>query len=477
MPSFAQQFGINKDQAQLDFVDIDPAKDTPLFLDPYVFSASRGAWADSCNRAIVSFFETALEAIRTSNDTAGRQLLNNLSEPNETCLGVSSGNPSGRGVSGKQASDLYERLKHSRAAQTGLLSELSEAELFVVGIGADKISDITTNIVRKHLIDYTVEQCKLHGIELAGNVASGYLWDEEECRWYQDYVTLPVINRKKIILVPKASVRWKQSFSHREYYDTFVLNFLQSEHIDQNSSLVETLQNGRRRVTKKSLKERYPLDKDFLASFSQDHPGVLTRYRDHLGVPASVTDDELVAGFDETIFASALIDELRRIPLGNDAANRFHDFMKGVLEFLFYPALIYPQKEVEINDGRKRIDIVYTTNPSSGFFERRFLDKRTQASKVMVECKNYSKEMANPELDQIGGRFSRERGYLGFLIGRQFDNRDRFIARCRDTAIAGRGFILAFVDDDIVEMLTLVQQRRRSEIDRLLERRFDELLR
>lgn len=88
---------------------------------------------------------------------------------------ASSGRPAGRGVSGKQAADLYESLRRSRAANTGLLSELTECELFVEGMGPDKISDITTNIIRQNLIEYTQVQCELHGIELEGEYPSGML--------------------------------------------------------------------------------------------------------------------------------------------------------------------------------------------------------------------------------------------------------------------------------------------------------------
>jgi len=79
-------------------------------------------------------------------------LLNGLSEPNETHLGLSSGRPQGRGVSGKQAFDLYRHLTRSRAAASGLLSELADCDLFIEGIGPDKISDISTNIIRRELI-------------------------------------------------------------------------------------------------------------------------------------------------------------------------------------------------------------------------------------------------------------------------------------------------------------------------------------
>ncbi len=40
-------------------------------------------------------------------------------------VGVSSGAPQGRGVSGKQAFDLYKSIVSSKAAKSGLVSELS----------------------------------------------------------------------------------------------------------------------------------------------------------------------------------------------------------------------------------------------------------------------------------------------------------------------------------------------------------------
>jgi hypothetical protein len=150
--------------------------------------------------------------------------------------------------------------------------------------------------------------------------------------------------------------------------------------------------------------------------------------------------------------------------------------MVGALEFIFYPDLIYPVREAEINEGRKRIDISYTNNASTGFFFRRRTEARANASSVMVECKNYSKEMANQELDQLAGRFSDTRGRLGLLIGRNFDNRDRFVPRCRDTAQANNGFIVALVDQDIVRFLSLIRENQRTLIDRELERRFGELI-
>lgn len=217
MTTFSAFFGLNKSQPELDFIDVDPARDMPLFIDPYAISIRDDGWSRQCNDYIVSFFQTALDHIRQDRKDKARQLLNGLNEPNETCLGLSTESPQGRGVSGKQALDLYEKLSESQAARTGLLSELAECDLFVEGIGRDKISDITTNIIRRLLIEYTQKQCELHGIQLSGSVASGKLWDMDEQTWTQSHVSLPVINGKKIILVPKSIVRFRLCLLIRQY--------------------------------------------------------------------------------------------------------------------------------------------------------------------------------------------------------------------------------------------------------------------
>ncbi|MGA9725715.1 MAG: hypothetical protein WBQ86_24900 [Candidatus Binatus sp.] len=472
---FSEFFNIGKSQAELDFVDIDLDTDIPLFIDPYIFSIKQDSWSERCHAEIISFFQAAIDCVRHGNDAQGRHLLDNLSEPNETHLGLSTGTPSGRGVSGKQALDLYEQLKASQAATSGLLSELSECDLFVDGIGSDKISDMATNIIRRELIQYSQEQCRLHGIQLQGTVASGRLWNPAAGRWEQSYVQLPVAHGAKILLVPKASVRWNITFDAYKYYNHFVLNFLQQEHVDSRSGLVEALQSGERRVTKKALREAYPITKEFLSRFSKEHPEVLEAYKRQLEIPRQLTDRDFDPDFDECAFARALIETLRRIPTGDGAATKFHHFSSGLLEFLFYPSLICPEIEHEIHEGRKRIDIRFVNQSDEGFFFRMLRHPPVGAQAVFVECKNYGKEIGNPELDQLSGRFSPLRGRFGFLICRAVRDRNRLHARCKDTALDGRGIIIALEDDDLIEMLALVEAGRRDELDGVLQRRYEQL--
>lgn len=472
----SQAFDLDKEQAELDFVDIELEGDLPLFVDPFALSIRKDGWSYHCTQHIVSFFQTAIDAIRADNSQRARQVLANLSEPNETRLGLSQGEPSGRGVSGKQAFDLYEALADSEAARTGVLSEIAECDLFIPGIGPDKISDITTNVIRGPLIEYTQKQCELHGIPLRENVSAGKIWNMDIQGWTSVYASLPIWNGRRILLVPKASVRFRMCLDSQEYYNHFMLNFLQAEHLEAGTSLVRVLQNGKRIVTKKSLKEVYPYSKQALYEFTKLHPDVLDRYKEIESQEREESDRKLDEDFDEAALCDGLSTALKTIPPGINTATEFHNLMIGVLEFIFFPHLIYPIKEKEIHGGRKRIDITYTNAAREGFFFRLHTARQVASNMVMVECKNYGNDVANPELDQLAGRFSINRGKLGILVSRSFTNRDLFISRCRDNANDGRGFIIPLVDDDILAMLEDIRQHRRQAIDARLEAIFNQLV-
>ena len=44
-----------------------------------------------------------------------------------------------------------------------LINTSSDIKIFVPNIGHDKLSDLTINVIRKHLIEYTKDQMYLHG--------------------------------------------------------------------------------------------------------------------------------------------------------------------------------------------------------------------------------------------------------------------------------------------------------------------------
>ncbi len=464
MPTFSEHYMLNKSQAELDFVDIPLISDIPLFIDPFAISQRLDRWSQNCHLTLVSFFQRTIDLIRLGRYQLAYELLRHLREPNETRFGYSAGHPQGAGIGRYQARQLLDAFRESTAVQTGFINSLEECELMIPGISRDKISDLSTNILRKLLEEYTKDQCNLFGIQTR-RVAVAPYYSPERNVWINDYYDLPVVRGNPILLVPKAIARYDLSYDQQKYYRGFVLEYLQAEALNANSSLVHTLKNGGQVVYKKEIAANFPLTKENIFVFSRDHPEVLEAYREDLIRLASSDPGTDITVDDETVIAETLGLALNSIVPGNQTATDYHNLMIGIVEFVFFPDLLYPKKEREIHQGRKRIDVVMENGAKTGIFNRLHQVRNLPCAFVALECKNYTNDVANPELDQLSGRFSPNRGRIGFLCCRAFENRDHFIERCRDTFRDDRGLIIPLDDITICEILARIQQGRRISLD------------
>jgi hypothetical protein len=474
----SEHYKLGRTQPSLEFLDVDIRGDTRVFVDPRALRFIDSDWSNECVSLLQNFFDTVMQAIRSGNDSRARALLASLSEPNETHLGLSGGRAQGRGMGTELARDAWKSLSNSRAVASGLIEDLEDTVLFVEGIGFDIVSDITTNIIRSQLIVFTQDASAYYGIPLAQNVVSGQLWDRTGRRWLQRYTDLPMTKHGPLVLVPKSIVRRNQTFDPGEYYNHFVLPQLQIDELEAHSSLVEVLRDGRRRVTKKSVRERYGQGKRVNLDTTLKHPDLLDRYRQQKSIRRQPPSHEEIAALTESERPDwdTLLAAVRAVPIGPADATAYHHAVEALLTALFYPALDQPRREFPIHEGRKRIDITYNNVASRGFFDWVHRVQGAPAPTVAVECKNYGTELANPEVDQLSGRFSPLRGRLGLLVHRGFGDKARLLTRCRDTALDDRGFIIPLDDDDLA---ILVEERERSPDSvtfDLLRTRFDGLV-
>ena len=477
MVRVSDHFHLGRTQPELDFVDVDVHGDVPLYVDPRAIRLLPTQWGQECVSLVQNYFHSIIDAIKRGDRPSALRLLAVLREPNETHLGLSRGRARGRGMGKHLAQEVYSALEKSRAVESGLLTDLEDTILLVDGIDRDIVSDISTNIIRAPLIVYTQEVCGRYGIPTE-DVDSGPLWDPNTRAWQSSrYVALPQVGGKRLLLVPKIIVRRKFDYDQEEYFQHYILAHLQEFELDVKSELVQLLKNGGTRVTKKSVIEKYGRGKPLITRVTRDHPEVLAQYRsDRDGDPRRPLEHEDFTEEAETPPPNwdALVAAVLETAPGREAADTYHRAVEALLTALFYPALCHPQVEYPIHDGRKRIDITYTNTAQDGFFA--WLAKHYPSSNVMVECKNYCGDPGNPELDQLSGRFAPNRGRIGLLVCRTFERRDLFVARCRDTAQDGRGFILALDDTDL---RTLVTARRTMDHDALftfLKERFDQLV-
>jgi hypothetical protein len=470
VPKFSKHFRINAPQSQLDFVDVSTDYDTKVYVDPYAIEMRDDVWSAQCSELIRSFFLEVLSALRAGDDLRAENLMSHLHEPAETFLGVSKFRPQGRGVGRMQARQLVKRIKKSKAFKTGVLSDLSEVALFVDRIGRDKISDLTTNVIREKLVEYTRQQCELYGIALE-EYNGPPLWDSRRKNWVSKKVELPRIKGVPVMLVPKYTVRRELSLNSQEFYNKQITDFLIAEHERAVSSLVQALK-APPAPTKTEIREKNPKSKTMLADIAAEHPHLLDIYKDLAREEARIMVN---IAKDDISVPQACVDlekALRATPPGREHADRYHMIAMHILTLCFFPDLIQPHKEWDINEGRKRADIVYTNAANEGFFAHRRDAKNTVAAMLIVECKNYTKDIANPEIDQLLGRFDNNRGYFGFVTCRAIDKKELVLKRCQDLAQGGRAFIMVLADEDMIAFLEAKKNGDEKKLQSLLHAGF-----
>ena len=468
-------YNLKKSQYELDFVDINPDIDIPLFLDPYYISKCDFPFAINAYESIRSYFEFLLALLKGKKIEQARELFSYLGESNDICMGMSRDKPSGHGMGPKDTDAIFKKLLKSQAIRSGIMEDIEDFRIFVPNVDRDKVSDMTANIIKIHLINYTREQCELHNIPLIQNVPSGMYWNLKTKKWENQYVDRLVIDNKPILLVPKRIVSFTDKYTTNEYKQHFVLNYLQNEHLRMGSSLVKKYKSGEKYVTKKSILEDEPIiDKEYLARFTEAHPEVFQDFKKKTVNKIDKIEGSVLEEVDAVEICNYLISKLESIPSGTQNASNYHNLIIGILELLFYPNLSSPKKEKEIHEGRKRIDIMFNNSSETGFF---FTTPNHNIALpcpfVFVECKNYTGEVSNPEIDQLSGRFSNRRGRIGILACRNFEK--DFIKRCADTYEDERGLVIPVGDDDLKNALRNYPQQGVEAIEQIIQKKYEQI--
>jgi hypothetical protein len=485
----SEYYGLGLAQPSLEFVDVVLEEDTRLFLDPRAFIVLKSAWGDECVTLIRHFFDEVLTAIREDEEDRARLLLDGLHEPNETRLGFTRGRVAGRGVGAGLADDLYESLSQSAAVrEDGLIEELEDTALLIPGVGVDLVSDITTNIVRRKLIEFTVETAMKYGMELVDGVDSGALWSPSTGLWQNEPTRLLLPQSKPLLLVPRAVARWKTDYDPGEYYRHYVLPFLQSVEVaKRRSPLVWTVKTGRnkgeRRVYKKDIErreKRRPGDgsKTIATRNTIQYPEILDNYRADKGrvfrAPDSIEFLADKVGTPKPNWAKLLKDVVDCTP-GKTDATKYHRAIEALLSALFQPSLVDPQMEKGIAANTKRIDIRYRNMAGGGFFKW-FTDGHQKAPWIAVECKNYKEDPKNPEVAQIAGRLTKRRGLLGFIVCREIRNRKTFLTRCREELNNQDRYIVGLDDALLTKLVAARKAEDHAEFSKILIDLVDELV-
>jgi hypothetical protein len=465
--------GIGRSQSEIDFVDVDIYGDVPLFVNPGALRKSHSEWAERCTMLMQDFMKVVIEYIRDDNTDEAYRLLLYLGEPNETHLGLSAkGGPAkGHAVGSEFAELIINAIQKSAAGRTGLIIDLEDTVMMIEGIGSDVISDITTNIIRGPLIEYTNEMCDLYGVDTSAfqSRQDQPVWDLDAHTWDQPDVTLPVANGRPLILVPKWIVRKQVNVDSyfRDYLRPFIV---QRELEDPNSEFIRVLKNKTRKPNLEQIQKEFG-SKAGIVKLLTDKPELYGKYRGavNAGDPSKPSDQSVLGAVNAAPpNLDTLLAEIVALPVGAKAARAYETSVDRLFSAMFTPMLRYPRPQQPQNTGQKVLDVLWINAAESGFFS--WVKDQCNASYIISEYKNYGSEIGNPEFDQLAMRFGPSKGQFGFLICRKIENREAAVKRAREIRTDKHGFIIALDDGDLSKLVDSVKQGADSMFEYLVER-------
>lgn len=267
MTTFLENFNIPIGANDIDFFDPILEKDTPFYIDSYYLTWSTNKYVQTALETQKVFMSELMQALKDKDENKATELCSHFPEPKFTGLGVSKDSVNGRGSKDIKVEKILTCLKSSKAVQSGLLEDLEELILVTENIGADTISDITTNICLKHFADYTKDQCHKLGIQTSETqkVFSYFCLDEK--KWKKTKLDLPHVPWGKdkilgpVILIPLQILDNIISYNSSYLFTNIATPLYKQEAIKKypSASFIYSLKsNGEKRVKVKDLRKQHP---------------------------------------------------------------------------------------------------------------------------------------------------------------------------------------------------------------------------
>lgn len=205
---FSEAFNITRTDKD-DWFDPHLNIDTALFIDPILLLNAGGKWAKA-HKDLISHFAFCYELIGKAESPvsvsaqAAHKLLT-FPEPYELGLGYTARGTKGAGSGVNFAARMVDGIAVAIAAGLTNPEHIEEIGILNEGIGADRISDATANIIKEQLIIYTQDIAKKHNILLDKHNIKNSKISLENARWFTEEVFLPTNPEtgKPIILVPE----------------------------------------------------------------------------------------------------------------------------------------------------------------------------------------------------------------------------------------------------------------------------------
>lgn len=430
-------------QAELDFAIPFLDEDIPLYVDPFLLWRSPSFQDKGLHQLLLGAFNNLGAMVKAGKKDAAIKQLVSASECDEVGLGTSATKKGVRLAQSKAVEiiNLFEVIPYYRDHG---FRHLEEIQLFVDGVGRDRISDLSCNFMKSFLIDYTIQECRELGIPTAETVVSD-VYDPTK----RDFITVscavPVhpTTGKALLFVPKRWLRHTPWIS----YDSYFRDGCPQDDITH---------------------EGEELTRVKVLTYNRDNYGVVDAYIKERELRLEdCLNDPLFAQIP-VLSARRKLAAIKKLPTGKteNADMEYEKHLGQLLPSLLYPQLDFAQEQARTESGASIRDLIFYNSRKHPFLSELMNDYG--ARQITFEMKNVLK-IERKHVDQLNRYLKDDLGKFGVFVTRNPLKKAETQATV-DLWSGQRKAIIALTDQDLEQMVELFDSKQRQPLDVLTKK-------
>ncbi|BAY59240.1 hypothetical protein NIES2135_61170 (plasmid) [Leptolyngbya boryana NIES-2135] len=438
-PRLTDYYNIDATQEKLDFAIPCLDEDIPLYVDPFLLWKSPSQQDNALHTALVNAFNHLNFLIRKGKRDQARNNLILASECREVGLGLSKKRKGLRIGADKADEILFIFESIPEYERYGFL-HFEEIQLYVDGIAKDRISDISCNLIKSFLIDFTIQQAEDIGIPIEKTILPSLYDYKTNSFLAEQAVSLPLHPETKdpLIFVPKRWLRFSPWINFEDYFKDYC-------------PYDEIFSQGE------------PKDRVKVLNFNRENYGVVKSYIEaKTRTQADCKNDPLFAQIP-VLSAKRKLSEIKKLPTGkeNRADEMYEKYICQLLASLLYPELDFAAEQSRTESGTLIRDLIFYNNRSVDFLKEISEDYGNR--QLVFELKNV-KAIERDHINQLNRYLDSGLGKFGVLVTRHRLPKAMF-KNTIDLWSGQRRCIIALTDEDIELMVNIFESKQRSPID------------
>lgn len=423
-------------QAEVDFAIPFLDEDIPLYLDPFLLWKSPSQQDNALHTSIISSFNY-LGNLFLKDEHSALQILKEISECDEVGLGNSQ-TKHGKRIGDKMAKKILSTFQDIPQINKNGFTHFEELQLLIENFSKDRVSDISCNLIKSFLIDYTIQQCEKYNIPTELIVI--HYFEYKKSKIISEKMELPVNPNTKepIILLPKRWLRFIPWINFENYFQHYVSvskNLIEGKQIPR----VQILEYNRKNYdqVKAYVKRKQLEQKD-------------------------CKNDPLFTQIP-ILSSKRKLNTIIKLPTGKteNADQKFEQNLCPLLASMLYPELDFAQPQSRTDDGVLIRDLIFYNNTSHKLLNEIY--EEFKCKQIVFELKNV-KEISTAHINQLNRYLNNEFGSFGIIFTRNKPPKNVF-KNTIDLWSGQRKCILILDDEDLKLMCQVYENKQRKPID------------